>query len=87
MIVSWLSNAVCYEIYSQSLDDSDGDLKGIPQKLDYAKSPGCNALWLNPIYDLIFQDAAMMSVTTRRWHNAMARRRHRCPSGTISSPL
>ncbi len=58
---NWLKNAVFYEIYPQSFYDSNGDgigdLKGITEKLDYVKSLGCNAIWLNPIYDSPFMDA------------------------------
>lgn len=58
---SWLKNAIFYEIYPQSFYDSNndgvGDLNGISQKLDYIKELGCNALWLNPIFDSPFKDA------------------------------
>ena len=51
----WLKDAVFYEIYPQTFYDSNGDgigdIKGIEQKLDYVKSIGCNAIWLNPVYD------------------------------------
>lgn len=61
MAASWLKNAVFYEIYPQSFCDSNGDgvgdLQGITKKLDYIQSLGCNALWLNPIYDSPFVDA------------------------------
>jgi len=61
MAASWLKDAVFYEIYPQSFYDTNGDgigdLKGITQKLPYVKSLGCNALWLNPIYDSPFKDA------------------------------
>ena len=61
MPASWLKNAVFYEIYPQSFKDSNGDgigdLNGITEKLPYIKSLGCNALWLNPIYDSPFKDA------------------------------
>ncbi len=57
----WLENAVFYEIYPQSYYDSNGDgigdLQGIIEKLPYIKSLGCNALWLNPVYDSPFMDA------------------------------
>lgn len=57
----WLENAVFYEIYPQSFCDSNGDgigdIKGIISKLDYIKDLGCNALWINPIYDSPFMDA------------------------------
>jgi maltose alpha-D-glucosyltransferase/alpha-amylase len=58
---SWLNDAVFYEIYPQSFYDTNGDgigdLQGIIEKLDYIKSIGCNALWINPMYDSPFKDA------------------------------
>ncbi len=58
---AWLKNAVFYEIYPQSFNDTNkdgiGDIQGIIDKLDYVKSLGCNALWINPIYDSPFKDA------------------------------
>lgn len=58
---SWLKNAIFYEIYPQSFYDTDGDgigdLKGVIKKLDYVKSLGVNAIWLNPFYDSPFADA------------------------------
>lgn len=57
----WLETAVFYEIYPQSYYDTNGDgigdLQGIIEKLPYIKSLGCNALWLNPVYDSPFMDA------------------------------
>ena len=51
----WLSDAVFYQIYPSSYMDTDGngigDLPGITQKLDYIKSIGVNAIWLNPIFE------------------------------------
>jgi oligo-1,6-glucosidase len=50
----WWKEAVIYQIYPRSFKDSDndgiGDLKGIISKLDYIKSLGIDAVWLNPIY-------------------------------------
>jgi len=50
----WWKEAVVYQIYPRSFKDSDGDgigdLKGILSKLDYIKSLGIDAVWLNPIY-------------------------------------
>jgi oligo-1,6-glucosidase len=50
----WWKEATVYQIYPRSFKDSDGDgvgdLKGIISKLDYIKSLGINAVWLNPIY-------------------------------------
>jgi oligo-1,6-glucosidase len=51
----WWKEAVIYQIYPRSFKDSDGDgvgdLKGILSKLDYLKSLGIDAVWLNPIYE------------------------------------
>ncbi len=56
----WLKNAIFYEIYPQSFYDSNGDgigdIQGIIKKLEYVKQLGCNAIWLNPIYDSPFMD-------------------------------
>lgn len=61
MSASWLKNAVFYEIYPQTFFDSNGDgigdLQGMLQKLDYVKSLGCNAIWMNPCFDSPFKDA------------------------------
>ncbi len=50
----WWKESVVYQIYPRSFKDSDGDgigdLKGIVEKLDYVKSLGVDAVWLNPIY-------------------------------------
>ena len=57
----WLKDAVFYEIYPQSFYDTNadgiGDFNGIIEKLDYIKSLGCNALWINPCFDSPFKDA------------------------------
>lgn len=51
---SWYKHAIVYQIYPRSFYDSNadgvGDLQGIIQKLDYIKSLGVDAVWLNPIY-------------------------------------
>jgi len=61
MSASWLNDAIFYEIYPQSFYSPSGEgvgtLKGIADKLDYIKDLGCNAIWLNPIYDSPFKDA------------------------------
>jgi len=58
---TWLKNAVFYEIYPQSFYDTNGDgigdLQGIIEKLDYIKSLGCNAIWINPCFESPFMDA------------------------------
>ena len=50
----WWKNAVIYEIYPRSFQDSNGDgigdLNGITARLDYLKALGVDAIWLTPIY-------------------------------------
>jgi alpha-glucosidase len=50
----WWKNAVIYEIYPRSFQDSNGDgigdLNGITQHLDYLKDLGVDAIWLTPCY-------------------------------------
>ena len=57
----WLNNAVFYEIYPQSFNDTNGDgigdFNGIIEKLDYIKELGCNAIWINPCFESPFGDA------------------------------
>jgi alpha-glucosidase len=52
--LDWWKNAVIYEIYPRSFQDSNGDgvgdLNGIISRLDYLKSLGVDAIWLTPIY-------------------------------------
>lgn len=58
---AWLKDTVFYEIYPQSFNDTNGDgigdFQGIIEKLDYIKSLGANALWINPCFDSPFKDA------------------------------
>ena len=58
---TWLNDAVVYEIYPQSFNDSNGDgigdLQGIIEKLDYIQDCGFNVIWLNPINESSFYDA------------------------------
>ena len=57
----WLDEAIFYEIYPQSFQDSNGDgigdIPGIISRLDYIKELGCNALWINPCFVSPFKDA------------------------------
>jgi alpha-glucosidase len=50
----WWKNAVIYEIYPRSFQDSNGDgigdLNGITEHLDYLKDLGVDAIWLSPVY-------------------------------------
>lgn len=60
-VPKWAENAVFYQIYPQTFCDSDGDgigdLQGIISKLDYVKSLGVDAIWLNPFFTSPFYDA------------------------------
>jgi oligo-1,6-glucosidase len=51
---TWWKEAIVYQIYPRSFKDSNGDgvgdLRGVIEKLDYIKSLGVDAVWLNPIY-------------------------------------
>ncbi|WP_127848529.1 glycoside hydrolase family 13 protein [Lacticaseibacillus hulanensis] len=50
----WWQNAVVYQVYPRSFQDSNndgiGDLNGIRQRLGYIKDLGVDVIWLNPIY-------------------------------------
>ena len=50
----WWKNAVIYQIYPRSFQDSNGDgigdLAGIIQRLGYLESLGIDAIWLSPVY-------------------------------------
>jgi len=49
----WWQNAVVYQIYPRSFQDSNGDgigdLQGIIERLDYLKELGIDAVWLSPV--------------------------------------
>jgi maltose alpha-D-glucosyltransferase/alpha-amylase len=57
----WIKDAVIYQIYPQSFQDSNadgiGDFQGIIKRLDHIKGIGANTLWLNPCFDSPFGDA------------------------------
>src|SRR3954462_13577241 len=50
----WWRDAVVYQIYPRSFQDSDGDgvgdLPGIASRLDHLVELGVDAVWLSPIY-------------------------------------
>lgn len=50
----WWKNAVVYQIYPKSFqdtnDDGIGDLKGILKRMDYIQSLGVNMIWMNPVF-------------------------------------
>ena len=60
-MAEWLKDAVFYEIYPQSFQDTNadgiGDFQGIIDHLDYIKELGCNAIWMNPCFESPFGDA------------------------------
>ncbi|HEV7885586.1 MAG TPA: alpha-amylase family glycosyl hydrolase, partial [Solirubrobacteraceae bacterium] len=51
---AWWRDAVVYQIYPRSFQDSDGDgegdLPGIVQRLDHIAALGADAIWLSPVY-------------------------------------
>lgn len=54
MVEKWWQQAVVYQIYPKSYNDSNGDgigdLKGITQRLDYIKELGVDVVWISPFY-------------------------------------
>jgi len=50
----WWRDAVVYQVYPRSFQDSDGDgvgdLRGIERRLDHLSWLGVDAVWLSPIY-------------------------------------
>lgn len=50
----WWKEAVAYQVYPRSFNDSNndglGDLRGLIQKLDYLKDLGVDVIWLCPMY-------------------------------------
>ncbi|PSP82005.1 hypothetical protein BRC88_00600 [Halobacteriales archaeon QS_4_69_225] len=50
-----LSEAVVYQLYPRSFNDSDGDgigdLPGALKRLDHVVDLGIDYVWLNPVYD------------------------------------
>lgn len=51
---AWWKEAVVYQVYPRSFQDSNGDgigdLKGITSRLDYLQMLGIDVIWLSPIY-------------------------------------
>ncbi|MDO5299512.1 MAG: alpha-glucosidase [Clostridia bacterium] len=50
----WIEDAVVYQVYPKSFQDSNGDgvgdLRGVISRLDYLKRLGIDVIWLNPVY-------------------------------------
>ncbi len=53
-MTAWWQDAVFYEVYPRSFQDSDGDgtgdLRGITQRLDYLAGLGVDAVWVAPVF-------------------------------------
>lgn len=53
--MKWWQNAVIYQIYPRSFQDSNGDgigdIPGIISRLDYLQELGIDAIWLSPVYE------------------------------------
>jgi oligo-1,6-glucosidase len=51
----WWKEAVVYQIYPRSFNDSDGDgvgdIPGILRRVDYLDDLGVDVVWLNPVYE------------------------------------
>ena len=54
MTKNWWKEAVAYQVYPRSFNDSNndgiGDLPGVIEKLDYFKDLGIDVIWLSPMY-------------------------------------
>ena len=52
---AWWKEAVVYQIYPRSFNDTDGDgvgdLSGVVEKVDYLDDLGVDCVWLNPVYE------------------------------------
>ena len=52
--LKWWENAVIYQIYPRSFQDSNddgiGDLKGITSRLNYLSELGVDAIWISPFF-------------------------------------
>lgn len=80
---AWVNHAVIYQVYPQTFQDSNGDgigdIPGIISRLDYIKSLGVDAIWINPWFDSPFNDAGYdirnyYKIAPRYGTNADARR-------------
>lgn len=53
--MKWWQDAVIYQIYPRSFQDSNGDgigdIPGIISRLDYLEELGIDAIWLSPVYE------------------------------------
>lgn len=57
---NWHKDAVIYQIYPRSFQDSNGDgvgdIPGITQRLDHLKNLGVDTLWLSPFFKSPMKD-------------------------------
>ena len=83
-MASWLNNAIFYEIYPQSFNDSNGDgigdFQGIIDKLQYVRDLGCNAIWINHAST---RRSTMPATTTRLLHSRGTLRQQRGPAAAL----
>ena len=58
--VQWWKNAVVYQVYLRSFQDSDGDgigdLKGIEERLPYLQELGIDVIWISPMFQSPMDD-------------------------------
>ncbi|HZK06163.1 MAG TPA: alpha-glucosidase [Actinomycetaceae bacterium] len=70
---AWWKEAVFYQVYPRSFQDSDGDglgdLRGIISRLDYLQDLGVDCVWLSPIFDSPNED---MGYDIRDYRRVMA---------------
>ncbi len=56
----WWHDAIIYQVYLRSFNDSNhdgiGDLQGVIDRLDYLERLGVNAIWISPHYDSPMDD-------------------------------
>lgn len=70
----WWKEAVAYQVYPRSFNDSNndgiGDLPGVIEKLDYLKDLGIDVIWLSPMYQSLMMIMVMILVTIElSWTN------------------
>ena len=74
---TWWKEAVIYQIYLRSFQDSNGDgvgdIPGILSRLDYLQKLGVTVLWLNPCYPSPDVETGMTSPITAASPRASAR--------------